>query len=131
MAEVKNVLIECLIAVIVAVVPIVTKYVVDYLKSKVTVAKEQAATETENHLLGQIDDAVEDSVSYVSQTIVDTLKQSNHFDKDAQIQAFQTAMSTTLNSLSEDARKFLYETYDDVTGFFTTKIEAAVRRHKN
>jgi len=130
MLELKNVLIECLIAVITVTVPIVTKFLIAFLRSKSTAVKETAATENERRILEQIDQAVEDSVDYVSQTVVDTLKSTNQFDKDAQRQAFQTALVTTLNGVSEEARKFLYGTYNDVTGFLTTKIEAAVRRNK-
>lgn len=130
MTVLKDALIEILIAVIGVVIPIISNYLVKYLKSKTSAAKEQAKTAAENRVLYQVDEAVEDAVTYVSQTMVDSLKADGKFDKDAQRQAFQTALSNTLNALSGDARKFLFNTYEDVTSVLTTKIEAAVKRSK-
>lgn len=130
MTVLKDALIEILIGVIGVVVPILSNYLIKYLKSKTSAAQEQAKTEAEGRILYQVDEAVEDAVTYVSQTMVDSLKAKGEFDKDAQRQAFQTALSNTMNALSSDACKFLFGTYEDVTSVLTTKIEAAVKRSK-
>ena len=73
---------------------------------------------------------IQECVIATNQTYVDSLKNKNAFDKDAQKQAFALTYEKVKALLTEDAQKMLQEAYGDLNLYITTKIEAEVNMFK-
>lgn len=127
----KELLLDLLLAVITAAVPVLTTYAVGYINK----AKERAIANTEDTkrqgYIKEIADAISDAVSATSQTYVDALKQAGKFTKEAQEEAAQKALATCIASISPAATDFIEDTYGDVKEYLANKIEAEVRKQKN
>lgn len=126
----KEILLDLVLAVIAAAVPVLTAHAVAYIKK----AKEKAVVSTDNTkvqgYITEISDAVANAVAATSQTYVDALKKAGAFSKEAQEEAAEKALSACLTSISPAAVDFINEVYDDLRGYLSTKIEAEVRRQK-
>ena len=72
------------------------------------------------------EEVVSSSVKMVSQTYVDALKEDNFFTKDAQKEAFDRAMNTAKEMLTDEAKEVLTEAFGDLNTYLTAKIEAKV-----
>ena len=127
----KELLLDLLLAVITAAVPVLTTYAVGYINK----AKERAIANTEDTkrqgYIKEIADAISDAVSATSQTYVDALKQAGKFTKEAQEEAAQKALATCIASISPAATDFIEDAYGDVKEYLANKIEAEVRKQKN
>lgn len=73
---------------------------------------------------------VTDSVLLVNQTYVDALKQADHFDAEAQKEAYELCKERVLAMLNQEAVKAIYETYGDFEVWLRTMIESNVRQEK-
>lgn len=126
----KEILLDLVLAVIAAAVPVLTAHAVAYIKK----AKEKAVASTDNTkvqgYITEISDAVANAVAATSQTYVDALKKAGAFSKEAQKEAAEKALSACLTSISPAAVDFIKGAYDDLRGYLYTKIEAEVRRQK-
>ena len=120
-----------LMAIICVAVPCVSAAII----SAVNKIVEQQAEKTESALaqgfLAEISEAVSTAVTATSQTYVDALKEADAFTSEAQQTALQMALSTCLSSISESAKKFIQNSYGDITDYLVNKIEAAVKAQKN
>lgn len=100
----KEVLINLLMAVVTAAVPVVTAYVVSLIKK----AGEDAAADTEDikkrGYIEEITAGISDAVSATSQTYVDALKQAGTFTPEAQAEAAKKALAACLASISRRRR---------------------------
>lgn len=127
----KEMLLDLLLAVITAAVPVLTTYAVAYVKR----AKEEAQANTDSikaqRYIEEIADAITDAVAATSQTYVDALKQAGKFTAEAQAEAASKALTACLASISPAATAFIEEIYGDVKAYLTNKIEAEVRKQKN
>lgn len=127
----KEMLLDLLLAVITAAVPVLTTYAVSYIKR----AKEHAQANTDNlkakGYIEEIASAITDAVAATSQTYVDALKQAGKFTAEAQAEAANKALTACLASISPAATSFIEEIYGDVKEYLTNKIEAEVRKQKN
>ena len=130
MSTLQSALLEILIAVITVVIPIVAKYLISFVSAKTTSAKKQATSEEETRLLDSINDTVADTVTYVNQTFVNTLKNKNEFTAENQKVAFKLALDNVESILSDEAKQFITNNYGDINTWLTTKIEAAVNTQK-
>lgn len=126
----KEFLIEIAVAVAVTVATIVSKYLIDWLKTKITETKAKTNNETEHRILDEVNEAISDSVLCVSQVFVEALKKENLFTKEKQKEALEMALNKTIDSLSKEATEFITETYGDLTKWLVTKIEAQVKLSK-
>ena len=70
------------------------------------------------------------AVEYVSQTYVDSLKQSGDFDAEAQRLALAKAKDAALETMESGVRKWLEKSFDDVDLWLTVQIESAVKASK-
>lgn len=126
----KEMLFTLLTTVITAAVPVITTYVVGYIKK----AKETAQAETDDikrkGYIEEIATAISDAVSATSQTYVDALKQSGKFTLEAQAEAARKALNACIASLAPDTAKFIEATYGDLKEYLSNKIEAEVRKQK-
>lgn len=121
---------DLLYTVITVCVPIVVKYLQDFIKSKI----EQIAQNTENEkitdLLYQAEDLIVNVVTSVNQTYVDVLKENGKFDEEAANKAKGMALDAIKEMLTEKMKWAIEETYKDVNAYLETAIESSVRTAK-
>ena len=112
-----------LIAVITAAVPVLTTYAVKLIKQVGASAAAKTDDAKKQGYANEIALAVSEAVSMVSQTYVDSLKNSGEFTKEAQKKAAEKALAACLASISPAAQEFMESVYDDITEYLTTKID--------
>ena len=105
-------------------------YLVTLLRKKTSQLQQQLDNETASKYMGMACDAVSQSVAYISQTYVDTLKSEGAFTKEKQKVAFESAKSMTLKILGDTAVEALKEIYNDFDAWLDTKIEESCRVYK-
>lgn len=131
--EFSEVLNYCLYIVLTVLLPVVAKYTVDLIKSKI---KESniIANATKNEDLSKIvEDAlsdVMDAVLYVNQIYTNSLKASGKFDKAAQEEAFNRAYVEAVNMISDEAKKVIEQLYGSFDKWLQLKIESSVNMAK-
>ena len=115
------------------ILPVVAKYVVDLIKTKI---KESniIADATKNEDLSKIVESalsdVMDAVLYINQIYVDSLKSSGKFDKEAQEEAFNRAYTEAMNMISDEAKKVIEQLYGSFDKWLKLKIESSVNMAK-
>lgn len=131
--EFSEVLNYVLYVVLTVILPVVAKYVVDLIKTKI---KESniIADATKNEDLSKIVESalsdVMDAVLYINQIYVDSLKSSGKFDKDAQEEAFNRAYTEAMNMISDEAKKVIEQLYGSFDKWLKLKIESSVNMAK-
>ena len=119
------------LAVITAAVPVLTAYVVVFIRQM----GDNAAANTESvkakTYITEAAEAIAAAVAATNQTYVDSLKNAGKFDADAQREAAQKALEACLASISPAAQSFIEAAYGDIREYLATRIEAEVRRQKN
>ena len=131
--EFTEVLNYCLYIVLTVLLPVVAKYAVDLIKTKI---KESGiiADATKNEELSKIVEGalsdVMDAVLYINQVYVDSLKASNKFDKAAQEEAFNRAYVEAMNMISDEAKKVIEQLYGSFDKWLRLKIESSVNMAK-
>lgn len=127
----KELLVDLLLAVVTAAVPVITAYAVSFINK----AKENAVADTDDikaqGYIKEIAQAISDAVAATSQTYVDALKQAGTFTVEAQAEAAKKALTACLASISPAATAFIEAAYGDIKEYLATKIEAEVRKQKN
>lgn len=126
----KQATLEVLAVFVTLCVPVITRYLKIYLESKAEAYKAKTDSTIKTNLIDELEKAIEDSVTYVSQTFVDSLKSTNSFTKENQKIAFTMAIDNVLSTVSQAAVDFIEESYGDVNNWISTKIEATVNRQK-
>lgn len=122
-----------LYVVLTVILPVVAKYAVDLIKTKI---KESniIADATKNEDLSKIVEGalsdVMDAVLYVNQVYTDSLKASGRFDKDAQEEAFNRAYTEAMNMISDEAKKVIEQLYGSFDKWLKLKIESSVNMAK-
>jgi len=122
-----------LYVVLTVILPVVAKYVVDLIKTKI---KESniIADATKNEDLSKIVESalsdVMDAVLYINQIYVDSLKSSGKFDKEAQEEAFNRAYTEAMNMISDEAKKVIEQLYGSFDKWLKLKIESSVNMAK-
>lgn len=116
--------------VIITIVPIISAYIINYLKAKATGLK----LSTDNALLyssiEMVEEIVTNAVAFVSQTYVDNLKKDGKFDIEEQKQAFNMAYDRIMQLVDQEQQEFLDVMFGNFSDWVGTLIEAAVRRQK-
>ena len=131
--EFSEVLNYCLYIVLTVILPVVTKYAVDLIKTKI---KESniIADATKNEDLSKIVEGalsdVMDAVLYINQIYVDSLKSSGKFDKEAQEEAFNRAYAEAINMISAEAKNVIEQLYGSFDKWLKLKIESSVNMAK-
>ena len=109
---------------------IVTKFVIEYIAQK----KEQIKTQTNNELaqkyLDILNDTIAKCVTATNQTYVESLKEQNAFDADAQKEAFNKTYNAVIETLGDEANKYLPMVIGDLQTYITERIEASVKESK-
>ena len=123
----RELLMDLLLAVVTAAVPIITTYAVGLISK----AKDEAVAKTDDikvqGYIREIAGAITSAVAATSQTYVDSLKKAGKFDTEAQAEAANKAMTACLASISPDAIRFIESVYGDAKEYLLTMIEAEVQ----
>ena len=121
---------EILIAIIAAVLPVLTTYAVRYFSSKTKQITESVKDVTLRTAINECADAVSAAVAYMSQTYVDDLKKTNSFDDAAKQIAANGALDKAIGMISEKAKVLITASYGSLEDYLKTKIEAEVKAQK-
>lgn len=111
-----------------------TTYVVNLINKKINeiqVNTQISEYEQLNKYIDNVQDAIARIVLTLSQTVVDGLKASGNFTKEAQEQVKQQAIEMAKQMITEEAKKAIIQVYGDVDEFLNTSIESLVRENKN
>lgn len=125
--EILNAIFEL---VLIPLLGIIVKYGTQFISAKIAQWKEQKDDELFHKYLDQLDEAITRSVIATNQIYVDSLKDKNAFDAQAQKEAFQKTYDNIIAMLTEDARNMLSEALGDLQAYITTSIEANVKLNK-
>jgi len=117
-------------AVLTAVVPVLAAFAARLLNTKAEEAREYKERSASYHYIEQVYEAVSGAVNYVSQTYVNTLKESDSFGVENQREALNKALKKAKSLLAADALHFAADTYGDVNDYLTTLIEAEICKGK-
>lgn len=109
---------------------IVAKFVIEYIAQK----KEQIKAQTDNELahkyLDILNDTITKCVTATNQTYVESLKEQNAFDANAQKEAFNKTYNAVIETLGDEANKYLPIVIGDLQTYITEHIEASVKESK-
>ncbi len=130
--EMTKVFVDLLAAVLLICIPAVTKCAVRCVNRTVDRYEAESKNKKVAMILREITASVQTAVTAVNQVYVDSIKKSDApFTKAAQSEAFQRAYKTALSLLSEDAKRYISQTYGNVEEYLTVNIEAEVRKQKH
>ena len=131
--EFSEVLNYCLYVILTIILPVVAKYVVDLIKTKIkesNVIEEATKNENVSNLVKDALSDVMDAVLYVNQTFVDTLKAKGEFTESAWTEAKQKAYHAALLTISEESKKTIEKIYGSFDKWLHLKIESSVNMAK-
>lgn len=113
---------EVLYTLITCALMIVVRFGVQLIRTKTSQIK--------NEELQGVIDGIGDIVIMVSQTFVDSLKESGNFDKEAQAKAFDMAKTAALNGMSNSMKKYIDKYCGGLDEWLRIQIEAWVKKNK-
>jgi hypothetical protein len=123
MQELQNVLITIAIALL----PVVSAYLIALLKKKTADLEQKMMNDDLREYVEIAKEAVASAVAAVTQTYVDGLKGTDGWTKEAQQEAFNRAKSQAFAIMGKAARSALGMVYGDVNAGLEAKIEQTVR----
>lgn len=124
--NIEKVLTEILYMIVIAAVPIISRYIILWLDS----IKFKTDNEILNCYVEKIKDIVNQAVIYVNQTYTDELKKQNIFNEKEQDEAFKLAKDTVLSMLDESVMKLLDKNFTDTDVYLDILIESTVNQNK-
>ena len=111
-----------------------TTYVVNLINKKINeiqVNTQISEYEQLNKYIDNAQDAIARIVLTLSQTVVDGLKASGNFTKEAQEQVKQQAIEMAKKMITDETKNAIIQVYDDLDEFLNVSIESLVRENKN
>ena len=109
---------------------VLTTYLVMFIKNKSDALKEQTDNELYKKYIALLDETITKCVIATNQTYVESLKDKNAFDIEAQKKAFEMTYQSVLAILSKDAQEYLTEAVGDLNAYIVKSIEAQVNANK-
>ena len=109
---------------------ILTAFVVAWIKSKINNINAKTNNELLKSTLDTVETIVINAVIATNQTYVDSLKEQNAFDVEAQQKAFQKTYDVVMASLTEDTKNGLMKLTTDLNLYITEMIEAKTKQLK-
>lgn len=76
-------------------------------------------------------DIIADSVNYVQQTYVDSLKKEEKFTAEAQAEALDAAKNRAIELMNTDIQSAIESSYGDLDTYVTTIIESLICKSKS
>ena len=115
--------------VIMIVVPVATTVLTYLLKTYVEgLINKNVQGETAEALKRGLD-IITDSVNYVQQTYVDTLKKENKFSAEAQAEALEAAKNRAIELMNTDIQSAIESSYGNLDTYVTTIIESIIAKN--
>lgn len=109
---------------------VLTTFLVQLIRKK-TAEIVDAETDTKSKKYIQLlSDTITNCVIATNQTYVDSLKNKDAFDEEAQKVAFEKTYQAIIKTLNDDAYTYLQEVYGDLETYIKTKIESEVKTQK-
>lgn len=109
---------------------ILTTALVQFLTQKKNELKAQTDNDLAQKYLDILNDTIAKCVTATNQTYVEALKGQNAFNADAQKEAFNKTYNAVINTLGDEANKYLPTVIGDLQTYITQQIEAAVKDQK-
>ena len=116
--------------VLIPLLAIIAKYFIQFVSIKMDEIKNKQTNEEAKKYLDQVEKAVENCVVATNQTYVESLKNKNAFDAEAQKEAFRMTYEALMTTLTVEAKEFLAMAYGDMEVYLKTLIEAKVNTNK-
>ena len=116
--------------VLIPLLAIIAKYFIQFVSIKMDEIKNKQTSEEAKKYLDQVEKAVENCVVATNQTYVESLKNKNAFDAEAQKEAFRMTYEALMATLTVEAKEFLAIAYGDMEVYLKTLIEAKVNTNK-
>ena len=110
---------------------VLTAFIIKWINAKSDEIKNKNENNLYEKYINMLTQIITDCVIATNQTYVNTLKNQNNFDKQAQQKAFQMTYEAVLNILSEEAKEYLQNAIGDLNDYIIQKIEAEVATKKN
>lgn len=124
MLNITDIILSCVSIVLTALATWGIKKLTDWLNIKIEDSKLK-------NILNDAIDTITNIVKAVYQTYVESLKDQNLFDKNAQEEALKRAMEQAKLELSEEIKVFLENNKIDVDSWLKTQIESIIYNLKN
>ena len=105
-------------------------FLIAFIRKKSKALQEKTNNELLDRLITQTEEIVVACIKATNQTYVESLKDKNAFDAEAQKAAFKKTYETVLSMLSEDAKKMIADNYGDIAQYITTLIESKIKQLK-
>ena len=118
-----------LYVVLTVILPVIAKYTVDFIKTKIkesNIVEEATKNENISNLVKDALSDVIDSVLYVNQTFVETLKTKNEFTPEAWEEAKKKAYNAAIETISEESKNAVIMMYGSFDKWLQLKIESSV-----
>ena len=116
--------------VITGILPFVTVYFANFVKSIIQKNKDNIENEQVQNLIDYAGEAISVAVMTVSQTYVDTMKRQGKFDADAQAIAKQMAIDKAKELISREMKSAIESVYTNFDAYLDNYIETVVRESK-
>lgn len=107
-----------------------TGVAVKWINTKANEIKAKTDNAYAQKYISMLNDTITTAVIAVNQTYVDSLKDKDDFNEEAQMEAFTRVYDTVMNSLTEESYNYLNEAIGDIEQYVTNKIEEAVKINK-
>ena len=109
---------------------VLTTFLVKWLQIKSSELQIKMDNDVADKYMTMLTNTITECVFATNQTYVETLKQQNKFDLEAQKIAFDKTSVAVMAILTEDAKKYLESAVGDLELFIRQKIEAEVNLNK-
>ena len=110
---------------------VLTTYLVMFIKNKTDELKKTTDNELYIKYMNMLSETITNCVIATNQTYVESLKDKNAFDVEAQKKAFDMTYKAVMNILSQDAIEFLNSAVGDLDTYIRRSIEAQVNVYKS
>lgn len=125
-----EVLMVLLKLIIMIVVPVATSVLTYFFKTYVEQLIDKNVKGETAEALKRGVDIITDSVNYVQQTYVDTLKKEDKFTPEAQEKALQAAKDRAIELMNGDIAMAIQNNYGNLDTYVTTIIESIIAQNK-
>ena len=107
-----------------------TAFGVHLIKIKAAEIAARQDNELAEKYINMLANTISKCVIATNQTYVNSLKEQNAFDAEAQKEAFQKTYKAVIAALSDDAKAYLSSIYGDLQSYIVSCIEAEVNVHR-
>lgn len=115
---------------IIPVLGVLTYFIVTWLRAKTQELIRTSNNELANKYIALLNEIICNCVIATNQTYVDTLKKEGRFDGTAQKEAFKKTYEAVLSLVTDEFKKNLSGTIEDLEFYITQRIEANVKEQK-